>query len=305
MVKLVGNEKMANAITHTGKFHADEVFCTVIIEKLLGDVQVFRTFKVPENLASNVIVYDVGCGELDHHQKGGNGCRKNGVPYAAAGLVWLKYGRTVLQAMGCRKEHQDAVLNWVDRDLIQGIDAVDNGKMPQAEYPCQPMTISRVIGDLNPTWDSDEGTSDAGFLKACDIARIVLDNAIKQAISKARAKEIVERAIERSQDHIMVLEKFVPWQDSVFASDSSKATDLWFVVFPSNRGGYNFQSVPDSLGSFGQRKAVPASWKGLSGEALQKETGVTDATFCHPAGFIGGAQTLDGALDLARKAVNS
>ena len=304
MIKIETNEKMANAITHTGKFHADEVFCTVIIEKLLGDVQVFRTFKVPENLKSNIIIYDVGGGELDHHQKGGNGCRKNGVPYAAAGLVWLKYGHTVLQTMGCPNEQQDAVLNWVDRDLIQGIDAVDNGKMPQAEYPCQPMTISKVIGDLNPTWDSETST-DAGFLKACDIARIALDNAIKQAISKARAQEIVESAIERSQDHIMVLEKFAPWQEYIFASESGKAKEIWIVVFPSNRGGYNFQVVPDSLGSFGQRKAVPNSWKGLSGEALQKETGVTDATFCHPAGFIGGAQTLDGALDLARKAVNS
>lgn len=303
-IRIVKNIENATLVTHSGKFHADEVFATVILEKLLEDVKACRTFKVPENLESNVIVYDVGFGELDHHQKGGNGSRENGIPYASCGLVWQKYGHDVLEKIGIEGQTIDLVWNWVDRDLIQGIDAVDNGKMPKAEYPCQVMTISMIIGSFNPTWDSMEDADEA-FSKACELARVVFDNTVKQAISKARAKAIVEKAIESSQDHIMVLQKFAPWQEYIFSSENHKAMDVWFVVFPSNRGGYNFQCVPSALGSFGQRKAVPTSWKGLNGEKLQEETGVPDATFCHPAGFIGGAQTLDGALALAWKAVNS
>lgn len=303
-IRIVKNIENATLVTHSGKFHADEVFATVILEKLLEDVKVCRTFKVPENLESNVIVYDVGGGELDHHQKGGNGSRENGVPYAACGLVWQKYGHKVLEKMGTEGQVIDLVLNWVDRDLIQGIDAIDNGKMPKAEYPCQAMTISMVIANFNVPWDSEE-EADEAFLKASELASVVFDNTVKQEISKAKAKEIVEKAIGESQDHIMVLERFAPWQEYIFSSENPKAMDVWFVVFPSNRGGYNFQCVPTSLGSFGQRKAVPASWKGIKEEKLQEETGVADATFCHPAGFIGGAQTLDGALALARKAVNS
>ena len=48
---------------------------------------------------------------------------------------------------------------------------------------------------------------------------------------------------------------------------------------------------------------MPKEWRGLTGEELQKVTGVPDAVFCHPAGFIGGAETLEGAVEMAKRAV--
>lgn len=78
-----------------------------------------------------------------------------------------------------------------------------------------------------------------------------------------------------------------------------------FVVFPSNRGGFNFQCVPDALGSLGQRKSVPEVWKGLSGEELQRVTGVETATFCHAAGFIGAAEKFEDTIKLAKIAVEA
>ena len=78
-----------------------------------------------------------------------------------------------------------------------------------------------------------------------------------------------------------------------------------FVVFPSNRGGYNWQCVPVALGSFAQRHPVPQEWRGMSGKELQEVTGVTTATFCHPAGFIGGAETREDAILLAEIASDS
>ena len=103
----------------------------------------------------------------------------------------------------------------------------------------------------------------------------------------------------------MVLNQFVPWQEYIFSSTNSKADEIQFVVFPSNRGGYNWQCVPDGLGSFGQRKPVPEEWKGLNGSELQLVTGVRTASFCHPAGFIGGAETFTDAYALAKKAVEA
>ena len=103
----------------------------------------------------------------------------------------------------------------------------------------------------------------------------------------------------------MVLEQFVPWQEFIFASENPKAEDVQFVVFPSNRGGYNWQCVPDALGSFGQRKTVPSEWRGLSGENLQRVTGVPTATFCHAAGFLGSAETFEDAYALAKIAVEA
>ena len=302
MITTTTNVSNATLITHAGVFHADEVLATVILKKVLGDnITVCRTFKVPEEgLSDDVIVYDVGFGKYDHHQKGGNGSRENGVPYAAVGLIWKDYGHKVVSNT-C---NPDLVWALIDRDLIQGVDAMDNGKMPKADYPAQVMSFSQTISVFNPNWDS-KMSADEAFAKAVEFAEIVFDNVLANAVSKAKAQGIVDEAISRAEGHIMVLDQFVPWQEFIFSSESKKADDVQFVVFPSNRGGYNWQCVPDVLGGFGQRKPVPNEWKGLRGLELQEVTGITTASFCHPAGFIGGAETLEDAMAIAKLAVEA
>ena len=44
---------------------------------------------------------------------------------------------------------------------------------------------------------------------------------------------------------------------------------------------------------------ISSEWKGLNGSSLQEVTGIATATFCHPAGFIGGAETLEDTIRLA------
>lgn len=297
---VVKDATQANAITHGGTFHADEVMATVILSKVFDDLRVCRIFKVPEEVSEDVVVYDIGFGELDHHQKGGNGARENEVPYAACGLVWKKFGMQVV----ADSINPEKVWDIIDRMLIQGIDATDNGAMPRAEYPTQTMNISAIVSGFNPNWDSKDDPDEA-FMQACALAEQVFDNCLERARGLVKADAIVEEAVEKADGHIMVLDQFVPWDNPLLNSENEKAAEIQFVVFPSNRGGYNWQCVPDALGSFGQRKQVPESWRGLRDEALQKETGIETATFCHPAGFIGGAETLEDAVALAKKAVES
>lgn len=300
MVKTTTNLLEATVITHGGVFHADEVLATVILKKVFGNITVCRTFNVPEEelLPRDIIIYDIGFGKYDHHQKGGNGERKNGVPYAAVGLIWREFGLDVV----ADAPNPELVWFLIDRDLIQGVDAVDNGKMPKADYPAQAMTFSQTISLFNPTWDSKELPDDA-FVKAVEFAEVVFDNVYASAVARVKAESIVDEAIDDAEGNIMVLDQFVPWQEFIFSSGNDKAEEVQFVIFPSNRGGYNWQCVPDGLGSFGQRKSVPEEWKGLRGEELQQVTGVKTATFCHPAGFIGGAETLEDAIKLAKIAV--
>lgn len=299
-IKTIKNQKQATVVTHGGVFHADEVLATVILSKVLEDITVLRTFKVPEGLSDDVIVYDIGFGRFDHHQKGGNGARENGVPYASVGLIWKEYGHQIVE----NTANPELVWELIDRDLIQGVDATDNGAMPKPESELSNMSFSNIISGFNPTWDSNED-SDEAFIKAVEFAETVFENTLKNATAKAKAQKIVEEAIEKSQEHIMVLEQFVPWQEFVFSSENAKASEVQFVVFPSNRGGYNWQCVPDVLGGFGQRKTVPSEWRGLSGENLQKVTGVPTANFCHAAGFLGSAETFEDAYALAKLAVEA
>ena len=101
----------------------------------------------------------------------------------------------------------------------------------------------------------------------------------------------------------MILEKFMPYQEFVLESINPKAKDILYAVFKSNRNGYNVRAIPAKLGSFENRKPLPLSWRGLRNEELQRVTGVETATFCHNAGFICVADTMEDAIKLAKKAV--
>ena len=57
----------ARGFTHAGKFHADDVFATALLQILRPDIQVTRGFVVPDNFDG--IVYDIGDGMFDHHRE--------------------------------------------------------------------------------------------------------------------------------------------------------------------------------------------------------------------------------------------
>lgn len=197
------NTYRATAITHAGLFHADEVLATVILKQFFRDLKVARVFKVPSNTIA--FIYDIGNGAYDHHQKGGNGCRENGVPYAASGLIWRDYGQTALKVLGIDENIRFSVWKEVDKNLIQSVDAIDNGIMSKAyltinnsvvEYPVHVMTFSQIIFEFNPKID-DNIDSDEAFEKAVHFAEIVFNNSVKNAVETVKSTSIIEQTIRK------------------------------------------------------------------------------------------------------------
>jgi uncharacterized UPF0160 family protein len=66
---------------------------------------------------------------------------------------------------------------------------------------------------------------------------------------------------------------------------------------------WRVQAVPESEGSFASRKGLPAAWRGLRDADLEAASGIPGATFVHAAGFIGGHKTKEGAVQMARRAL--
>lgn len=295
----------ANCITHSGTFHADEIFATLILSLINKDIVVYRTNEVDDKMRqTKCIIYDVGRGELDHHQKGGNGTRENGIMYAACGLVWKKYHEDVFAKLGIDKKDWDYLYSQIDKNLIQFIDANDNGLTPDIGVDYKYVTIASIVASFNPRWDEDMALSNERFLNAMDICRKVLENEVLSQISKLKAKDKVEDAIENSYNHILILEEYMPWQDFVLSSQSEKAKDLWYAIYPSKRGGYALHCVNVKQGSFENRKSLPLAWAGLENKELQEVTGVDNARFCHTARFLATTDTYEAALKLAELAVN-
>ncbi len=86
-------QKDACAFTHGGKFHADDVFSSALLLYINPEISITRGNSVPDDFTG--IVFDIGRGEFDHHQKDSR-IRENGVPYAAFGLLWESVGADIL-----------------------------------------------------------------------------------------------------------------------------------------------------------------------------------------------------------------
>ena len=246
------------------------------------------------------IVYDIGYGEYDHHQPGGNGERLNGVKYAAFGLIWKAFGKEYLKSINAT--NIDDVWEAIDKKLVQNVDSIDNGQLKiSTQFDFEVITLSNVISMYNSNWDDENENQDEQFLKALDLANNIFERIVKNAISKMNAKEKIEMSIKKSKNHILVLDEFMPWKEFLLESENGK--DILFAVFPSNRGGYNVYAVPKELGSFESRKLFPESWAGLKDEDLQKVSGVETATFCHKNRFLSVAKSKEDALKLAEIAI--
>lgn len=301
-MKLTKNLDEANLITHSGTFHADDIFACLILSKVIDDIKLIRLQEFKENPRDDQIVFDIGGGKFDHHQLGGNGERINGIKYAACGLIWKEYGRTLLAKYNV--DDIEYAFRFIDRNLIQFIDSNDNGQLPKLEVNYRNVHLAYIIGMFNQKWD-EKIDNDECFLKAYLLAEIIFDEFLKDTISKLKAKSKVDLAIENSEKGILILEDFVPWKEFLLESNNAKAKDINYAIFPSKRGGFNVYAVPEQIGSFLNRKSLPKEWRGLQNEDLQKATGVETARFCHNAGFIITCETKEDAIKLALNANNN
>jgi uncharacterized UPF0160 family protein len=288
--------------THSGSFHADDVFALAALSMLGEPLEIVRT-RDAEAMAACDVRVDVGfrsdpaSGDFDHHQREGAGERPNGIRYASFGLVWREYGTRLCGG-------DEGVAERVDRSLVQAVDANDTG---QALAPAavldgvRPMTVSGVIGSLNPTWEEDLTPEEerARFDEAVALAARVLEREIASAAAAQRAVRLVSDAIAGAADpRLVALDRDVPWKEVVVTT----APEALFVVYPK-RQGWGLEAVPRVLGSFENRRDLPAAWAGLDGPELAALTGVDDALFCHAKRFLVVARTREGIAALAEQAL--
>ena len=273
-------KKDASAFTHGGKFHADDVFSAALLLYLNPEIQIERGNQVPETYEG--IVFDIGRGTYDHHQKDSR-VRENGVPYAAFGLLW--------EALGAEILGEDLAAQF-DESFIQPLDQNDNtGEKNE---------LATLIGNFNPTWDATGGTDEA-FFQAVSVAGMILENKFQRYLGNERADKRVEEVLQvheadlkagkipAEQERILILPEFVPCQKHL------SETKIAFVIFPSNRGGYCIQPQKREY-SMNYKCSFPEEWLGLEKEELVNATGLESAGFCHKGGFLMIAGTLEDAV---------
>ncbi|KAI9026667.1 metal-dependent protein hydrolase [Phycomyces nitens] len=313
--------------THDGFFHCDEALAVYLLRqtKAFKDGDVVRS-RDPKVLATcNVIVdvgqiYDPQRNLFDHHQKGFEEIfnSNNQIKLSSAGLIYKHFGQEILaRELNLSQDHPTVteIYNKIYSSFIKSLDAKDNGIMPFETEESPRYTDSTDLGTrisrLHPAWNepNDSEIVNERFEEASSLAGKEFKQSVRSLIdSWLPAREIVQNAYKnRMEAHpsgrVVVLEKSCPWKNHLTECEGDSATEVLYVISQTNDGMWMVQSVGKPGLRFKNKWSLPQSWRGLGKEELREVSGIPGASFVHAAGFIGGANSRQDALNMASKAI--
>ncbi|MCR4802405.1 MAG: MYG1 family protein [Lachnospiraceae bacterium] len=258
-------------IVHGGKFHADDVFCVAMAQILNPQIEVERVFKTEGLEDSKTIICDIGSGRYDHHQADAE-IREDGHKFAACGLFFRDFGELLFSREESRKTFHDA--------YILPIEDCDNGLTPNP--------LSVAISAFNGSWETTPEEREKGFMDAVTFAKGILEREISDMESKQKAEALVNEALAKSNNGLVILSQYLP-------TDMFVGTGAKLVIFPSLRGGYQLLTVKKEVGSFEDVISLPKPW------LEEKPSG---CTFIHQARFIASFETEEQAIKAGLDALN-
>lgn len=295
-MKLVTNIEEAKYITHSGTMHTDEVFATAFLDLYKKDISVIRVKEVTEDMKKEeVLIYDIGRGKYDHHQVDAK-TRENGIKYSAFGLLFQDFGKDFLKQQNI--EEVEEVYNMIDKELIEGIDAVDNGVFPEINATFKIKTLDDIIKTYNPSFGSNQ-TEEEQFIKAVDLAKNIFLELIWNMVGKVKAKKIILEKLKTTTKDYLELEEYIPYEETVLKSE--EGNHIMFALYPSNRGGWGIKTIKKSPEDKTDRISFPESWAGLEKEELEKVSGIKGLEFCHSGRFLVTCKTKEAAYQVLKK----
>ena len=302
-------------VTHSGKFHTDDVFAVavllLILEQSQRRYQIIRTrdeavIEKYQQMARDpvakhdVYVLDIGNAYekqfdlFDHHQSRGAGSRENGIEYATLGLVWEKYGKRLVNG--------SELVKYIDEKFVQNIDAPDNGRMTyKTVHPdLAPLQIQDIVGKFHkPLYDNED--FDSQFIRSVEFAKALLPRIFAYYEQKLVAREAAGSVYANATDkRVMIDDSYVP------ATEFARFAEPLLVVTPRDDGKWQILTVREESDDMTTaRIAFPEPWWGLRDRELEQVSGVKGAIFCHRSGdFLTVSSTKETALELAFKTIN-
>ena len=281
-------------VTHSGIFHADEVFACALLCIAYGqeNVSIIRT-RDNEVLTKathdeDVWVIDVGDDfnpsmlNFDHHMRDFNVPNRHGNKLSSFGMV--------VEALLRRSfffEFRQQLLDFSNK-----VDLMDNGV--------------KVAEDLTfiSVFNSYSETEQFSF-------HVVLQTAInylRSLINKWKEERIINLRLNDSlgnmtEDGIIYNTDYIPVDERANAIPEAK-----LVVYKNKAGTYNIQSVNvGETKDFSVRCPAPSKWLGHRDNELICASGGLPLTFCHAGGFLTVTSTsnINEALRVARIIINT
>ncbi|CAN0840853.1 MYG1 exonuclease [Linum grandiflorum] len=317
--------------THNGTFHCDEAlgcFMIRLTNKFAGaeivrtrDPQVLETLDAVLDVGG---VYDPSRDRYDHHQRGFEEVFGHGfsTKLSSAGLVYKHFGKEIIaKELQVDEEHPDVLRLFlaIYKSFMEAIDAGDNGiSRYDTDKPPRYVNnthLSSRVGRLNLDWiepDQSPEKENEAFQRAMALAGSeFLDSLRFHARSWLPARSIVLGCLAARFEvdpsgEIMVLTQFCPWKLHLFELEEEMKIEpsIKYVLYQDDRSKqWRVQAMAVSPDSFESRKPLPAKWRGLRDADLSNEAEIPACVFVHMSGFIGGNQSYEGALAMAKAAL--
>ena len=260
-------------VTHSGVFHADEVFACALLCIAYGqeNVSIIRTRddKVLDLATSeeDTWVIDVGNSynplllNFDHHMRDFNLTNSFGNKLSSFGMV--------VQALLHRNfftEVKDSLLEFSNK-----VDMLDNG-VKKAEDLI-------FLSILNSYSDNEVINFYSALETATSYLRSLINRWKEERIINLRLNDALGNMTE---DGIIYHSSYIPVDERANAIPEAK-----LVIYKNKQGTYNIQSVNvGETKDFSVRCPAPSKWLGLRDNELIRASGGLPLTFCHVGGFL-------------------
>jgi uncharacterized UPF0160 family protein len=288
--------------THSGAFHADDVFAIAALSMLHPEYEIRRS-RDPEVWAQCDFLVDVG-GHYTHAEKVYDHHFKNGPTYddglkmSSVGLIWSHYGAEICGS--------PVLADRVCRRLIRQFDAIDNGvklSTPIEDFSdVRQISLSGSISMMNP---QDHSKTDEAFADEVLRARLLLQAAISSARhwmeSRAGLETALQEALAAARAYIFVPEN-CKWTEHLFNSKGNET--ILYAIFAKGEKWFA-QAVPSAPGEFSNRKDFPQAWAGLCDEAFSEVAQIPDGIFCHQGAFLCATGSRESTLKLVGDAIKA
>lgn len=247
---------------------------------------------------------------------------------SSAGLIYKCFGYEIIRHVIAQQISTDFVMDnemmeFIHEKMyvkfIEEIDAIDNGiSAIDSHMPIKyriSTTLANRVSHMNPSWN--EPYSDEIAMEKFKKAMVMVGNEFVERLtalvkSWIPAQNIVRRSIEQrfeidDSGFIFKLDEFCPWIEHLFDIQQEKGIVPFplYVLFQERNHTWRIRAIPKSVTSFECIQPLPEHWRGKANGELCDITGIDGCLFVHQSGFIGGNETMKGALQMFRQSINS
>lgn len=279
-------------VTHSGKFHADDVFACYILSLLFPSCKIVRS-RDPSVIRNAKFVVDVGgvynheTHRYDHHQPNFNvQIGNSGVLLSACGLVFKHYGSRLIRKIIGGIIPDSLIIKLrakMYHNFVKEIDAIDNGERPPDYENFQINTdVSSMIRSMNNFGDAMR------YIKVVFETKLFIEY---DKLTATGGDTVIDcDKFTGINQNVIVFDKFYPtWKKGIFKYINEHDLEYLLIIYPEI-DGYKILSFSNS--NFSTR--LLPSQDTLESKMKQ----YSDLIFIHTKRFVAVTKTLEAALDI-------